>query len=85
MTNDEDHDSEGCSSTEEDIEPPTTVTSKKAIEVIEEEVSPVRVITDIGSTIGCDSPLETSRLSKGPRDIINLRVTEKYHEPINQS
>ena len=37
----EGHDSEGCSSSEEDIEPPTSSkNAKKAIEVIEEDCSP---------------------------------------------
>jgi hypothetical protein len=61
VTNDEDHDSEGCSSSEEDIEPPTSANAKKAIEVILEEVSPERLNPETSSTIAGDSPLVTSR------------------------
>lgn len=64
VTNDEEHDSEGCSSSEEDIEPPTSVAAKKAIEEIPEEASPDRIIPNSSTTIGADSSLITSGISK---------------------
>jgi hypothetical protein len=63
VSGDEEQDSEGCSSSEEDIEPPTSDNTKKVIEIIQEEASPERINLDKGSTIG-DSPLASSRVSK---------------------
>jgi hypothetical protein len=54
VTNDEDHDSEGCSSSEEDIEPPASP-NRKVIEVIQEEPIPEKVNPNTSSTIGGDS------------------------------
>ena len=43
VTNDDEPDSEGCSSSEEEGELPTSANAKKAIEVIQEEESPLKV------------------------------------------
>jgi len=58
VVNDDDHESDGCSSSEEDIEPPTSVNAKKAIDIMQEEMSPDRVHIDNSS------PVTTSRAAK---------------------
>ena len=75
-TNDEDQESDGWSSSEEDIEPPTSVNAKKAIDIMQEEMSPDKLQFDNASTVG-NSPVTATRVTKVPKNFINLKVAEK--------
>lgn len=74
--NDEDHESDGCSSSEEDIEPPTSVNAKKAIDILQEELSPDKIQMDNASTVG-NSPVTATRVTKVPKNFMNLQVVDK--------
>lgn len=86
VSNDDEPDSEGCSSSEEEGELPTSANAKKAIEVIQEEASPLKepAIEEAGAP---ESPSPTATVTrKGLKNqhtasrIIHLKQTQPPQE-----